>query len=78
MSIEHLTQMANDIGSFFHAEPRREDAIAGIATHIKRFWTPRMRQQIAEHLQAGGEGLDELPRAAVQQLLTESAARPAA
>lgn len=67
-SVEHLTRMANDIGAFFHAEPRREDAIKGIAGHIKRFWTPRMRQKIVEHLAHGGEGLDELPREAVRQL----------
>ncbi|MDR3415876.1 MAG: formate dehydrogenase subunit delta [Nevskia sp.] len=68
MSIEHLTQMANDIGAFFHAEPKREDAIAGIADHMKRFWTPRMREQIMEHLRNGGAGLEELPREAVGKL----------
>jgi formate dehydrogenase subunit delta len=67
-TVEHLTQMANDIGAFFHAEPRREDAVAGIAGHIKKFWTPRMRQKIVEHLRRGGEGLEELPREAVRKL----------
>lgn len=68
MSTEHLVQMANDIGHFFAAEPKREDAIAGIATHIQRYWDPRMRRQILAHLQAGGEGLEELPREAVASL----------
>jgi len=68
MSTEHLVQMANDIGHFFAAEPQRADAIAGIANHIQRFWDPRMRRQILAHLQAGGEGLEELPRAAVASL----------
>jgi formate dehydrogenase subunit delta len=67
-TVEHLTQMANDIGAFFHAEPRREDAVAGIVNHIKRFWTPRMRQKIVEHLSRGGEGLEDLPREAVGKL----------
>lgn len=70
MSVEHLVQMANDIGHFFSAEPQRADAIAGIAGHIKRFWDPRMRRQILAHLQAGGEGLEELPREAVATLKT--------
>jgi formate dehydrogenase subunit delta len=74
MSIEHLTQMANDIGSYFHAEPRREDAVAGIASHITRFWTPRMRQQIVQHLREGGEGLDDLPREAIGRLREAAAA----
>ena len=68
MSVERLVQMANDIGHFFAAEPQRTDAIAGIANHIRRFWDPRMRRQILAHLQAGGEGLEELPREAVASL----------
>ena len=68
MSVEHLVQMANDIGHFFAAEPRRADAIAGIAGHIQRFWDPRMRRQILAHLHSGGEGLEELPREAVASL----------
>ena len=68
MSTEHLVQMANDIGHFFGAEPKREDAISGIANHIRRFWDPRMRRQIILHLAAGGEGLEDLVREAVAML----------
>jgi formate dehydrogenase subunit delta len=69
-SYDHLIQMANDIGNFFRSEPKREDAIAGISNHIDKFWTPRMRQKIAAHLDAhGAESLDELPRAALERLL---------
>jgi formate dehydrogenase subunit delta len=68
MSAERLVQMANDIGHFFAAEPKRTDAIAGIANHIQRFWDPRMRKQIAAHLAAGGAGLEELTREAVASL----------
>ena len=68
MSAERLVQMANDIGHFFAAEPKRSDAIAGIAGHIQRFWDPRMRRQIAAHLAAGGEGLEDLTREAIATL----------
>jgi formate dehydrogenase subunit delta len=68
MSVESLVRMANDIGHFFAAEPNRADAIAGIANHISKFWDPRMRRQIAGHLAAGGEGLDELAREAIASL----------
>jgi formate dehydrogenase subunit delta len=64
---EHLVQMANDIGNFFRAEPVREDAIAGIANHIGKFWTKRMRQKLAAH---GESGLDDLPREALRRLST--------
>lgn len=68
MSKEHLVHMANDIADFFAAEPEREVAIAGIADHIRRFWDPRMRRQLSEHLQSGGAGLQPLALAAAQQL----------
>jgi len=65
----HLVQMANDIGNFFRSEPKREDAVAGIANHIAKFWTPRMREKLLAHLKAhGSDGLDELPRAAIREL----------
>jgi formate dehydrogenase subunit delta len=70
---EHLVQMANDIGNFFRAEPVREDAIAGIANHISKFWTKRMRQKIAAH---GDAGLDELPREALCRLAETCVAVP--
>jgi formate dehydrogenase subunit delta len=72
---EHLIKMANDIGDFFRAEPNPEDAIAGIANHIDKFWTPRMRQKLAAHVkQYGSDGLHELPREALRRLLAKQAA----
>ena len=67
-SAEHLVKMANDIGDFFRAEPVREDAITGIANHISRFWTKRMREKLAAFLKGGGDGLDELPLEAFRRL----------
>jgi formate dehydrogenase subunit delta len=67
----HLVQMANDIGNFFRAEPVREDAVAGIANHIAKFWTKRMRQKLAAH---GEGGLDELPREALRRLTVQTGA----
>ena len=68
MSIEHLVDMANDIGHFFASEPKRTDAIEGIASHMQRFWDPRMLRHIVAHLKNGGQGLDALPREAVARL----------
>jgi formate dehydrogenase subunit delta len=72
----HLIQMANDIGNFFRSQPRREDAIAGIANHIASFWTKRMREKLTAHLEQGGRGLDELPLEAARRL-SQGAAAPA-
>jgi formate dehydrogenase subunit delta len=64
-----LMQMANDIGNFFRSEPERSVAIAGIANHIAKYWTPRMRQKLTAHVQKHGVGgLDELPQEAVKLL----------
>jgi formate dehydrogenase subunit delta len=69
MNIEHLVRMANDIGAFFAAEP--DEAARNIHAHLKRFWDPRMRAQIVEHLQAGGEGLAASVKVAVAMLEKE-------
>jgi len=73
----HLVQMANDIGNFFRSEPKREDAIAGIANHIAKFWTPRMREKLLAHIDThGADRLDELPRAALRDLAAPRGAKP--
>jgi len=53
--------MANRIGEFFQAMPDREEALQGVATHIRKFWDPRMRRQLLAYVdQAQGKGLSEL------------------
>jgi formate dehydrogenase subunit delta len=60
--------MANDIGDFFRAQPH-EDAVAGIANHLRSFWTPKMRAQLTSQMNQGDGGLDELPREALRMLM---------
>ncbi len=72
----HLAQMANDIGNFFRAQPKREDAVAGIANHISSFWTRRMRDKLIAEMQKGDVGLDELPLEALHRLAEQSAPVP--
>ena len=72
---QHLVKMANDIGRFFGAEPEREEAIAGIANHIAKFWPQRMRDKLAAHIKGAGDAsLDELPREALRRLNSRQAA----
>jgi formate dehydrogenase subunit delta len=73
---EHLIQMANDIGNFFRAEPRREVAVAGIANHIKSYWTRRMRDKLLAQVEHGEAGLDDLPREALRSLVEQPSAKP--
>ena len=40
--IDKLVMMSNQIALFFKSYPH-EEAVAGIASHIEAFWTPKMR-----------------------------------
>jgi formate dehydrogenase subunit delta len=64
---EKLVRMANQIAAFFHSKPRQE-GIAGVAEHINKFWEPRMRRQLFEMLDKGGEGFNELVIAAAPRI----------
>ena len=69
---DKLVRMANQIGQFFKSQPH-DEALAGIADHLRSFWTPKMRRQIADHAAAGGAGLDPLTLEAVRRLAQASA-----
>ena len=59
MNIEHLVEMANQIGRFYEAYPNRAEALTSTAQHIRRFWDPRMRAELLRHMDApGSEGMD--------------------
>jgi formate dehydrogenase subunit delta len=46
MNEQHLIEMANRIGEFFESMPNHDEALLGIADHVRRFWEPRMRRTI--------------------------------
>ncbi|HEX4890452.1 MAG TPA: formate dehydrogenase subunit delta [Alphaproteobacteria bacterium] len=71
MEIKHLVHMANQIADFFKSYPEAE-AIDGVATHIRQFWDPRMRAQLAKHFEAGGDGLNAISLAAAKRLLQKA------
>ena len=57
MHVDNLVKMANQIGSFYESMPDPVEAQEGIATHIKKFWEPRMRRALLEHIDSGGADL---------------------
>jgi formate dehydrogenase subunit delta len=67
MNVDHLIEMANQIGLFFESLPDREEALTGIAEHIRRFWEPRMRRALLAELDSGAAeaGLSEIVFAAL-------------
>lgn len=60
MDIANLVHMANRIGDFFASMPDRDEALDGIAQHVRKFWEPRMRRDILAHVDAGAAGLEPL------------------
>ncbi len=64
-----LVRMINDISNFFSSEEDQELAAAGVVGHITKFWNPRMRKQLMEHVhKSGGGDLSDLGQLAVQKL----------
>jgi len=76
MNVEHLVAMANQIGAFFDSQGTREEAVAGIADHLKRFWEPRMLLAIGAHVDAGAAGLRDSVADAVRGLCVAGASAP--
>ena len=67
MNVERMVHDANQIALYFASYPR-EEAIAGVLDHLKKFWEKRMRQQIVDYVARGGVGLHELAMEAVKRL----------
>jgi formate dehydrogenase subunit delta len=57
----------NQLALFFATYPH-EEAVAGVAAHIKAYWSPRMREQLHEYIANGGGGLHTLVPDAVKRL----------
>jgi len=74
MKLEKLIAMANQIGAFFEAMPDREQAVADVASHLRRSWEPRMREQILASLGTAEEA--QLKPLVREALLALRDARP--
>jgi formate dehydrogenase subunit delta len=68
MNSTQLVKMVNEIAAFFHSESPAAQAPQDVASHLRRFWDPRMRREIIAHSQQGGAGLSDLARRALQLL----------
>jgi len=67
MNPQKLVKMANEIATYFEADPDPAAVLQGVAGHLKRFWDPRMRRELLKWVdEHDGEGLTELAAAAIQ------------
>jgi len=77
MNIDLLIKMANQITSFWEGEVGEDAAATEVATHLRRYWEPRMRaQMITYYEERQGSGLNDVAKKAVGLLAAQ--AMPAA
>lgn len=72
MKRRDIVRMANQIADFHRPYPE-EEAVAGVAQHIRDFWDPRMRADLAEQLAADETGFNDLARAGARRAVTGDA-----
>ncbi len=62
-----LIRMANQIAQYF--EPYgEEEAVKGVANHLRMFWAPRMRRDLLATLKESIEGVNPLVISAAETL----------
>ncbi|HEY4372476.1 MAG TPA: formate dehydrogenase subunit delta [Burkholderiales bacterium] len=66
MENENMLRMVNRIGDFFESMPDAVEAEEGIATHIKKFWEPRMLKQLYGYLENNGPGMHPMVEHAIR------------
>lgn len=65
--LEKLARMANQIGEFYATMPESE-AVAGAASHLRLYWTPKMIGELAAFVETGHSGLNPTALKAVDSL----------
>jgi formate dehydrogenase subunit delta len=56
--LEKFARMADQIGDYFAPQPPPEGA-AGVAGHIRKFWTPKMIAETLAAIESGQVSLNE-------------------
>ena len=56
MNVQRLVVMANDIANFFGSDPDAAAAAEQVAGHMKKFWEPRMREELRRHVSSRRRG----------------------
>lgn len=67
MSHDKLVRMANQIATFFESQPGGDQA-ARVAAHLKDYWAPTMRAELARVVREGDPAVSPLVVEAVALL----------
>jgi formate dehydrogenase subunit delta len=71
-----LERMANQIARNFAAQPD-DDAAAGVADHLQRFWDPTMRRDLAEAVASDQVKVSPAVRDAIRRMADSNQLTPA-
>ena len=63
MSSDRLVMMANQIGKFFVPQ-KQVEPVGAIATHIRKFWDPRMKRRLFDLVDSGASDFEPVALAA--------------
>ena len=74
---DKIVRMANDIAQFYKSDPDRDHAVAGMVSHISRFWARRMREKLVQHAKEADSGLSDFSVAAALKIEAIAAAKAA-
>lgn len=66
--IQQLIKMANQIALNTGALTHPEDSVQKTAEHMRKFWTPAMREQLDAYWRGGGDGLEPVVTRSLEQL----------
>lgn len=72
--LKQLIKMAQQIAANLAAGVDANTAAARTADHLRRFWTPAMRNQLLDYWQAGEGDLDATVSAALAELSSQTTA----
>ena len=72
--LKQLIKMADQIAANLAAGVDANTAAARTADHLRRFWTPAMRNQLLDYWQVGEGDLDATVAAALAELSSQATA----
>ncbi len=76
MTRDDVVRKANQIADFFRPYDD-EEATSGVAGHIRQFWDPRMRADLARYLSEDDSGFTEIALKGAQIVVQEDHAKAA-
>ncbi|MDO6461286.1 formate dehydrogenase subunit delta [Granulosicoccaceae sp. 1_MG-2023] len=68
----NLVKMVNQIAGNVFFKDNHDEAIDKVATHMRKFWAPSMRDELFEYEARDGHGLSDIAREAVRKLRRDS------